>query len=87
MSFNFAPSKSVNKSVGDILLILKKMERIKNSFKKDENFIEHKLLQLSPKKAKKKLNWKSVLNFEETINLTSEWYTALIQKKYDYIYN
>ncbi len=82
MSFNFAPSKSVNKSVGDILLILKKKWKgLKIVLKKDENFLEHKLLQLSSKKAKKNLNWKSVLNFEETIDMTSEWYKALIEKK------
>ena len=81
-SFNFGPSKSDNKSVRDILSILRKQWRgLKIKFVKDNNFTEHKLLQLSSLKAKKVLNWKSVLNFDETIKLTSEWYNALSKKQ------
>lgn len=81
-SFNFGPSNSDNKSVQDILLILKKQWKgLKIIFENQDNFVEHKLLQLSSKKAKKILNWRSVLNFEETIKMTSEWYRALREKK------
>ena len=81
-AFNFGPFKSDNKSVKDILLILKKQwKNLKIIFKNENRFIEHKLLQLSSNKAKNILNWKSVLSFNETIKLTSEWYSALEEKK------
>ena len=81
-SFNFGPSNSDNKSVKDILLILKKQWKgLKIVFESQDSFLEHNLLQLSSKKAKKILNWRSVLNFEETIKMTSEWYKALREKK------
>ena len=81
-SFNFGPSQFDNKSVKDILLILKrKWKGLRIIFEKEHNFIEHNLLQLSSKKSKKILNWQSVLSFNETIKLTSEWYKAFRDKK------
>jgi len=81
-SFNFGPSKFDNKSVRDILFILQKQwTGLEVVFKKENNIIEHNLLQLSSSKAKKILNWKSVLNFDETIKFTSDWYIALKEKK------
>ena len=82
LSFNFGPSKSDNKSVKDILFLLKEQWKgLKIIFKKEKSFVEHTLLQLSSQKAKKILKWESVLNFNETIKMTSEWYRALIEKK------
>lgn len=81
-SFNFGPSKFDNKSVKDILFILKKQWKgLEVIFKKEKNIIEHNLLQLSSIKANKILNWKTVLNFDETIKFTAEWYIALKQNK------
>lgn len=81
-SFNFGPSQFDNKSVRDIILILKKKwSGLKINYKKEDKFTEHNLLQLSSKKAKKILNWQSVLNFTETIKLTAEWYKALRNKQ------
>ena len=37
-------------------------------------FFESSLLKLNSDKARKKLKWKSVLSFQETIMMVSEWY-------------
>ena len=80
-AFNFGPFKSDNKTVKDILLILKKQwKSFKVRFVNDNYFVEHKLLQLSSSKAQKILNWKSTLNFNETVKFTSEWYSAYRNK-------
>tara|TARA_Y100001958_G_C20987834_1_gene376485 strand:- start:44 stop:751 length:708 start_codon:yes stop_codon:yes gene_type:complete len=81
-SFNFGPYRSENKKVSDILTILKKdWKDLKLILTKKKSFKEHNLLQLSSRKAKKILNWRSILTFKETIRLTSEWYSALENKE------
>ena len=40
-----------------------------------------KYLLLNSSKASKKINWKSILTFEQTIKLTAEWYKIYFQKK------
>ena len=42
---------------------------------------ETKVLILNSKLALKKLKWKTKLNFNETMNMTSEWYYQFIFKK------
>ena len=42
--------------------------------RKDKIFKESKLLQLNSKKAKKKLNWKCLMNLKQTIKATINWY-------------
>ena len=42
--------------------------------KKNTDVYESKLLKLNSDKAKKILNWKSVMNFKETTLMTIEWY-------------
>ena len=37
-------------------------------------FFESKLLKLNSSKAKKILKWKTILTFEETIEMVSSWY-------------
>jgi CDP-glucose 4,6-dehydratase len=77
-AFNFGPSRFDNKTVRDIILILKKKwSGLKIIYEKEHRFTEHYLLQLSSKKAEKILNWRSVLSFNETIKFTAEWYKAL----------
>ena len=46
-------------------------------------FYESNLLKLNSIKAKKKLNWKCILTFRETINLVITWYKAFYGKKLD----
>ena len=48
-------------------------------------FGESNLLILNSSKAKKKLKWKQILNFSETIKLTLEWYIKFRKNKYSKI--
>ena len=48
---------------------------------KTKNFFENKLLQLDSRKSKKQLKWKSVLTFDETIELTVDWYRKYLENK------
>tara|TARA_B100001250_G_C19801162_1_gene791133 strand:- start:50 stop:1132 length:1083 start_codon:yes stop_codon:yes gene_type:complete len=75
-AFNFGPSLKSNYTVIYLLSKIKKYLpdlnwKIKKSKKK---FYESKLLKLNSTKAKKKLNWESVLSIDENAKLVSEWY-------------
>ena len=48
--------------------------------KKTQTFFESSLLKLNSNKALKILKWKCVLNFEETIKMTTIWYRNFYQK-------
>ena len=50
-----------------------RLKKIKVS-RSTKKFKEAGLLKLNCNKAKKKLNWQSVLDFPETIKLTASWY-------------
>ena len=75
--FNFGPNNSSNYSVLYLVNTMKKYWD-KVSWKIDKNvnkiFFESNLLKLNCNKAKKKLKWKSVLKFDETIRMLSYWY-------------
>ena len=82
-SFNFGPSFKSNYSVNYLLTKIKKYLpelnwKIKNDNKK---FFESKLLKLNSTKAKKKLNWKSILTIDENAKLVSEWYKQYYKNK------
>ena len=49
--------------------------------KNNQSTIESKLLQLDSSKAKRLLGWESVLDLDETLNFTIEWYKNVLQKK------
>ena len=82
-AFNFGPSNLNSYSVLDVV------KRMKNYWKnvswkknkKNNSPYESNLLKLNSKKAKKKLNWKSILTFKETINLAIAWYKIFYDKK------
>lgn len=82
-SFNFGPSTVSRKTVKDILVHLnKKMILGKWTFaRSNKKNTETKVLILNSKLALKKLKWKTKLNFNETMNMTSEWYYQFIFKK------
>ena len=46
--------------------------------KSKNSFYESKLLKINSNKAKVKLKWKSILTFNETINMVTEWYKKLL---------
>ena len=76
-SFNFGPSLSKEYSV---LKLVKTMKNYwsdvswKISPKYKKNFKESELLRLNCNKAKKILKWQSVLTFDQTIKMVTEWY-------------
>ena len=82
-SWNFGPEKRNCKTV---ITVTKKILNEwgiskKINFKKSKMH-ESKFLSLNINKAKKELNWKPRLNFDETIKLTVDWYkNFLIEKK------
>ncbi len=81
--FNFGPKHSQNKKV---ITLVKEMKKHWNSILWEEKKInnelyESKLLKLDSSKASRKLNWKPIMNFEETIKMTSVWYKNFYENK------
>ena len=76
-SFNFGPNLSKEYSVLELVEAMgKHWKNIKwkkiSKFKK--KFYESELLRLNCNKSKKILNWKSILKFNESIEMVSNWY-------------
>jgi len=82
-SFNFGPNKQKNRKVKEILYEIKKQWSFfkwKDIKKKNLNEKESKLLKLNCEKSYKKLKWKIILNFQEVIKLTLNWYKYYYKK-------
>ena len=81
--FNFGPSNRNNNNV--IQLVKKMRENWKKVswkiLKKKNNLYESNLLKLNCKKALRILRWKSILNFNQTVKMTSEWYKVFYSKR------
>ena len=82
-AWNFGPNKKNHITVRMFAELFKvkmksssKIYLKRNSDKKEKLF-----LNLDSKKSKKKLNWVSFLNIDQTLQLTAEWYLAHKQKK------
>jgi len=75
-SFNFGPKNNQNFSVKDLTNLFQKKWKNKKIkiLNNKSKFKEEKLLRLSNKKAKDILNWSPVLNKNEFIDFTLEWY-------------
>jgi len=75
--FNFGPVIKNNYSVLQVVKIMKKSWK-KVSWKiidpKNNNFYESSLLKLNSNKAKKKIKWKCILTFYETMEMVVNWY-------------
>ena len=75
--FNFGPDHTQNYKV---LFVVKLMRKYWNKVswrvadKNKNSFYESGLLKLNVNKAKIKLQWKSILTLNETINMVTEWY-------------
>lgn len=79
--FNFGPSKNNNHSVIFLVKTMKKFwNEITWSIKKNNSFKETNLLMLNTKKVRKKIKWKSVLKFEESISMVIDWYKKFYSK-------
>ncbi len=75
-AFNFGPS-NYDKTVAQLINeISKNLYKLKFKFVKNnkDKFKESNLLKLNCKKAENLINWKSTLNFEQTVDFTSSWY-------------
>jgi CDP-glucose 4,6-dehydratase len=75
-AWNFGPYSNKNYPVKDVVgKMIKKLERgsLKNISKTNQHH-EANLLTLDITKALTKLGWKPVLNFDETIDMTIDWY-------------
>lgn len=74
-AFNFGPSNKNNFSVSNLLKKFKSIWK-EVGWKKNSKkiFKESKLLKLNSNKAKKILKWRSVLSFNQIIQLTADWY-------------
>ena len=75
-AFNFGPNtKNVKKVLEVIKLMKKNWKKVRFKIISNKNlYHESKLLKLNSNKALKKLNWKCLLSFEETINMVTSWY-------------
>ena len=82
LSFNFGPNTDNEYTVERVLSAINKYNKNAKwkKFKKT-NIIESNLLKLNSDKASNLLNWRCILNFEDTIKLTSQWYIAQSMKK------
>ena len=82
-AWNFGPNRQSHLKVRQFAELLKKKLKSKSKiyFKKNEDKREKSFLDLDSKKSIKKLNWRAVLNIEQTLNLTSDWYLAYKNKK------
>tara|TARA_B100000575_G_scaffold23332_1_gene15887 strand:- start:988 stop:2052 length:1065 start_codon:yes stop_codon:yes gene_type:complete len=81
--FNFGPQGNENYAVKDVIKILKKNWnkfnfKIKQSKK---NYKEANLLKLNSSKANKILKWKCVLKFNQSVELTANWYKNYFNTK------
>ncbi len=81
-SFNFGPNQYNTKSVKDLV---EKMTEFwpESSYKisiESKYQKEAKLLKLNCDKSYEKLNWKPVLDFDETIEMTTKWYFSFYNK-------
>lgn len=82
-SFNFGPNINNNHAVVDLVKEMTKhweLVRWKDiSIKSEDELYEAGLLRLNCEKALAKLGWNPVLEFEETVRMTSEWYRNYYQ--------
>lgn len=89
-SFNFGPSNDVNRTVEDLIIEFAKIwgngkwhRAITGNVEKKES----SLLKLNCDKTLHYLNWHTVLSFEETVEMTANWYKTYYSSEKDmYIY-
>ena len=74
-AFNIGP---INKNSHKVLDLVKKMATFWGSAKwkldKRKFFVESNLLKLNSSKIRKKILWKTILNFNESVEFTVTWY-------------
>ena len=84
-SFNVGPKKNINKTVLQLIKLIKKdLPALKYTKFKEKNIKEAKLLKLNCQKIFRLTKWKPIYNFEETIKFTSSWYLNYYSGKNNY---
>ena len=89
-AYNFGPASDQNYSVGKLI---EEMSKYWNKVRwkdvsKDSNHVhEAGLLKLNCDKALFDLDWRSTLNFHETVKMTIEWYKHYYQNKTQSMYD
>lgn len=75
-AFNFGPTKNQDHNVISVVKLMKDYwQDVSWSFSKKNKFYkESNLLKLNSKKSIKKLKWKCILTFRETIFFVTDWY-------------
>ncbi len=82
-AFNFGPNNNQNKSVIQLVKLMEKnWSSVNWKVKKNNKNKESKLLKLNSTKAKKILNWKPLLSFNEGVKLTADWYKMFYSRDY-----
>jgi CDP-glucose 4,6-dehydratase len=82
-AFNFGPNTDQNKTVMELIAGLANYWSLNNNLYKvipPPVFHEAGLLKLNCDKALHMLNWKPVMNFDETVRFTSMWYKTAAEK-------
>lgn len=83
-AFNFGPSNKKIRTVISVINIIKKnwnnVKFKKKKMKRNSQY-ESNLLKLNSTKAKKFLKWKSILTFDETIAMITDWYKNFYDKR------
>lgn len=85
-AFNFGPNSNQNKSVLDVVEKMSQYwEQVKWSCVSRDDFKLHEagLLKLNCDKALHYLDWQSVLDFDNTVRMTSEWYESFYKHPED----
>ena len=81
-AFNFGPSYDKDYTVQNVLTELKKkLLNLEWNVEKTDKFKESTLLKLDCSKAEKFLEWRSTLDFNETIDYTTKWYSEYFKNK------
>ena len=82
-SFNFGPPSNFNYKVIDVVKELSKKwtDASWEINAKQTKYSESKLLKLNCDKALSLLNWEPTLDFNTTINMTSDWYYSFYKNK------
>ena len=84
-AFNFGPHANQNYSVSEVIdemALCWDRVRWNDTSKSNNQMNEAGLLKLNCDKALTKLQWVPVLNFDETIKMTVEWYKIYYEKKF-----
>ena len=77
--FNFGPPAQQNQSVSELVEVMSHYwdkVRWEDISKTVDQPYESGLLKLNCDKALHELNWKAVMDFEETVSMTAEWYKS-----------